>query len=322
MIKPSYRGIAAIGDPHLASRVPGFRKDEYPTVMLRKLDWCLKYARGEGLLPCLLGDVFHWPRDNANWLLGALFELIDQPVLAICGNHDCAENTLGDDDSLSVIAKSGRLLLVDERAPWRGTMNGRAVVIGGTSWGQRLPDQFELDTFQLDGPRRAAPGLVVWLVHADVSFPGYDAGHVEPRAIPGIDLVINGHIHRPLADVVAGATTWLNPGNIARVKRGDSTRECVPSLLRIDVDEHGWRAARVEVPHEPFEQVFHAEVIAEKIATDESAFVHGLAELMARRTETGAGLREFLQQNLAQFDDRVAHEIMTLADEVLQDANH
>jgi hypothetical protein len=47
--------------------------------------------------------------------------------------------------------------------------------------------------------------------------------------------------------------------------------------------------------------------------------VHGLAELVARRTESGAGLREFLQHNVTQFDERVAQEIMNLAEEVLRD---
>jgi DNA repair exonuclease SbcCD nuclease subunit len=342
MSKPIYQGLLAIGDPHLASRVPGFRKDEYPKTILGKLEWCLELARKEHLLPCLLGDVFHWPRDNANWLLGSILDLLQQEVLAISGNHDCAENSLTEDDSLSVIAKAGRLRLVDHTGPWRGAMNGRPVIVGGTSWGQPLPN--DGGTGQA-GTRRP---LVFWLLHEDVSFPGYDAGHIEPRSIPGIDAVINGHIHQPRDELIVGSTVWLNPGNIARVKRSDSTRDCVPSVLRIDIDApasgesgsrawfwhdadtrtdqpdrapHGWSSRRIQVPHEPFERVFHPQIAVEPIASNESAFVQGLAELVARRTESGAGLRQFLQQNLAQLDERVAHEIMTLAEEVLHDGH-
>jgi len=36
----TYAGLMFIGDPHLASRIPGFRKDDYPKVVLEKLDWC------------------------------------------------------------------------------------------------------------------------------------------------------------------------------------------------------------------------------------------------------------------------------------------
>lgn len=329
----AYRGLLAIGDPHVASRVPGFRKDDYPAAVLRKLRWCFDFARREQLLPCILGDLFHWPRDNANWLLGAMLELLEQAVgdtrseadergvcvLAIAGNHDCAENSLGEDDSLSVLAKSGRLRLVDrqgpQRGPWRGTLGGRPVVIGGTSWGQPLPDAYR------DGPTDATRPLVFWLTHHDVRLPGYDAGRFEPLAIPGIDVVINGHIHRPLEEVVAGGTRWINPGNITRIKRSDSNREHVPCVLRIDVDATSWSPSRVEVPHEPFEAVFHEEIVAPADAAHESVFVQGLAELVARRTASGEGLRTFLQQNVARFEDRVGSEIMNLAEEILSDVH-
>ena len=132
-----------------------------------------------------------------------------------------------------------------------------------------------------------------------------------------MDIVINGHIHRPLADVVQGRTTWLNPGNIARISRSDATRQRLPQALRIDVDADGWRQQFIEIPHQPFDDVFHAELLDESLPTNESSFVQGLAELMSRRTQSGAGLQEFLNQNLPQFDARVADEIRCLAQEML-----
>ena len=48
--------------------------------------------------PVLLGDLFHYPRDNANWLIVELLELFQGTILSIWGNHDCNENALGDDD--------------------------------------------------------------------------------------------------------------------------------------------------------------------------------------------------------------------------------
>lgn len=310
MADSTYCGLLAIGDPHLASRVPGFRKDDYPRAVLGKLRWCLDYAREQRLLPCLLGDLFHWPRDNANWLLGELLGLLTGETLGIWGNHDCTEVSLGVDDSLSVVVQGSRLRLLDETTPWSGTMNGRRVIVGGTPWGQRVPKSFE------SGDANAA--LVVWLTHHDILFPGYEeSGRFKPFEIPGIDVVINGHIHRPLTDVVQGQTTWLNPGNIARISRSDTTRQRVPHALRIDVDAAGWRQQFIEIPHQPFDDVFHAEVLDESLPTNESSFVQGLAELMSRRTQSGAGLQEFLNQNLPQFDPRVADEIRCLAQELL-----
>ena len=68
----SYRGLLFIGDPHLEGRQPGFRKDDFPNAILKKLQWCLDYARQHRLLPALLGDVFDKPRDNPTWMLGQL----------------------------------------------------------------------------------------------------------------------------------------------------------------------------------------------------------------------------------------------------------
>lgn len=129
----------------------------------------------------------------------------------------------------------------------------------------------------------------------------------------------NGHIHRRLEDAPRGGTLWVTPGNISRRNRGDATREHTPAVLRIDVTESGYVKQWVEVPHRPFEEVFHEEVIESASELGSSAFVAGLAELQSRRTDTGAGLMVFLDNNLGQFDDAVADEIRQLAREVTSD---
>ena len=311
--KSKYRGLLAIGDPHLEGRVPGFRKDDYPRAVLAKLRWCLRYAAGEHLLPMILGDLFQLPRNNPNWLLVELLEAFDQLVIGIYGNHDIHENSLADDDSISILVKAGRLRLLDDEHPYRALINGRRVVVGGTPWGRRIPGSFaDGELFADDEP------LVVWLTHHDVASPGLEGqACLEPRPLPGIDLVINGHIHRRAEPVRAGHTHWFTPGNIARRTRSDATREHVPSALRIDIAPDAWNATSVEVPHEPFESVFHTVVIdPEPEAPEASGFVTGLAELQARKTETGEGLVAFLERNLDQFEPDVAEEIRNLAREV------
>ena len=158
--------------------------------------------------------------------------------------------------------------------------------------------------------------IVIWLTHHDILIPGYDEGRIRPREIDGIDLVINGHIHRRLEDIQAGKTLWLTPGNISRRSRSDATREHVPAALQIDLSLDGYTLKYVEVPHRPFDEIFHEAVIEATGDTQASAFIAGLAELQARRTASGAGLMEFLQHNLNQFEPAVADEIMILASEV------
>jgi predicted phosphodiesterase len=317
-VSSDYNGLLCIGDPHLASRVPGFRKDDYPRAVLGKLTWALNYASQHRLLPAILGDLFHWPRDNANRLLVQLLELFEGTVLGIAGNHDCKENELGPDDALSVLSAAGRLRLLERSGPWHGQMMGRAVVVGGTAWGQQLPSRFDPSEI-ISGP--TVP-LVVWLTHHDVRFPGYeDAGRFVAEEIPGIDVVVNGHIHRQLADVVAGTTTWINPGNISRIRRSDADRSRRPSVLRINAQTEGWSREIVEVPCLPYEEVFHEEIVTSSVRVGESMFIRGLAELESLKTHGGTGLMAFLDQNLTQFGEKVAAEIRALAGEIYSDVN-
>ena len=166
-----------------------------------------------------------------------------------------------------------------------------------------------------------SPPLVVWLTHHDILIPGYDEGRIRPFAMKGVDLVINGHIHRRLADIVAGPTRWLTPGNISRRSRSDATRDHVPSVLRIDVSPANYAMQYVEVPHRPFDEVFHEQILDAPQERGASAFVTGLAELQARRTASGAGLAEFLAQTVTQFSTAVAAEIMQLQAEVSCDGD-
>jgi DNA repair exonuclease SbcCD nuclease subunit len=306
--------VLFIGDPHLEARQPGFRRDDYPTVILEKLEWCLNYAVEHRLLPALLGDIFDKPRDNATWMIARLFDMLSGvECIGIYGNHDCAEPELTDNDSLMLLFKAGRIRRVSEAEPWRGRMAGRPVVIGGASYREPLPDRL---------PEEAPDPspLGIWLSHHDVIAPGYEEqGRLQPREIPGVDLVVNGHIHRELGTVDAGATKWVTPGNISRRTRSDAVRDHVPQVLRLDVTEDGWELKRITVPHAPFEEVFHPMVAEEEAGVSASAFVSGLAELQARRTDRGAGLLEFLEKNLDQFEEPVAEEIRVLAREVTQD---
>lgn len=308
----AYTGLLVIGDPHLEGRTPGFRKDDYPHVILDKLEWGLRYAQTHRLLPAILGDLFDKPRDNPTWMLGSLIDLLTGiECIGLYGNHDCAEPELCDHDSLSLLVKAGRIQLLDGR-PWRGLMNGRSVIVGGSSYRQQFPDR--VDTSSGEGD---TPPLVFWLAHHDLIVPGYEEqGRIQPREIEGIDLVINGHIHRRLQDVQTGRTLWMTPGNISRRSRSDATKDHIPSVLRIDITDAGYTRQFVEVPHQPFDEVFHSILIDTSTDGPASAFVAGLAELQARRTESGAGLVAFLEKNLSQFEQPVANEIMALAQEV------
>ncbi len=336
-------GLVFIGYPHLEARVPGFRSDNYPEVILNKFRWCLDYAKANRLQPFLLGDLFQLPQDNPNWLLSGILDCIDEPLPAIYGNHDVRENFLKANDSINILFRSGHLHLLSEGSVWRGLVGNEQVVVGGTVWGIKLPKSVELSGVPAD--------LVVWLTHHDILIPGYEeAGRIRPHSIPGIDVVVNGHIHRRLGTVVKEHTHWFTPGNISRRSRSDASKEHVPSVFQLrpvrkgeslvgvpssDSDCIGpdrpqrlivrlangnqWLAEWITVPHQPFDQVFHAQVSNDDDTEEDSGsgFIAELKELTARRTETGTGLLEYLQTNLDNYEDAVAAEVRRLAEEVI-----
>ncbi len=313
----AYVGVLFIGDPHLESRQPEFRKDDYPAVILNKLRWCLDYAARERLLPAILGDLFDKPRDNPNWIIVAMLEMFHgREVIGVYGNHDCTNPQLDHHDSLSVIVKSGRLRIVDATSPWIGQMNCRSVVIGGSSYRQALPQKLNLASYFRS--KEATAPLAAWMTHHDLKFPGYDAGRINPVAIEGLELVVNGHIHTRGQPITVGKTQWWNPGNISRRKRSDATKGAVPSALRMDATVLGWRGSYVEIPHAPYQEIFHESVSDPQSPIAQSQFITGLADLQARRTASGAGLKEFLAKNLSQFPAEVAGEINKLVEQIQQ----
>ncbi len=314
MSDSQYTGLLIIGDPHLEGRQPGFRKDDYPNVILDKLEWSLDYARTHNLLPAILGDLFDKPRDNPTWMIGRLIEILQGEILSIYGNHDVHyQPELTNDDTLSLLVKAGCLRIVSAESLWSGMMNSRTVIVGGSSYRQKIPKQF--DTAEYSKKNETDP-FVVWLTHHDILIPGYDEGRIKPVEIEGVDLLVNGHIHRRLETVTKGNTDWLTPGNISRRSRSDATKEHVPSVLRIDIESSSVERSYVEIPHQSFDVVFHDAIIDSAAKIESSAFVAGLSELQARKTNSGAGLTEFLRKNVDQFEPKIIEEIWKLAEEV------
>ena len=121
---------------------------------------------------------------------------------------------------------------------------------------------------------------------------------------------------------MAGKTTWINPGNISRRSRSEANQVHIPKALHVQVSDVGLKFEDVVVPHKPFDEVFHEAMVPTEQEQGASAFISGLKELTNRRTDSGAGLKEFLHENVGQFEDDVAEQILNLAKEItLEDIN-
>ena len=217
-----YAGLLFIGDPHVAASPPGFRLDDYAQAILGKLAAALDMAREHNFLPILLGDLFHLPRNNPNALLVALIELFrsSRPFVLV-GNHDKHEARLTRDVSLAVIEAAQAIRLIDRAGPVCSLMvAGSRVFLGASPDWTPLPKQVD----------RGDHDAVIWLSHHDLGFPGYDGARVQLREIPGVDMVVNGHLHTPRPPKQCGSTVWFNPGGIARLTLSPYSRDLTPSV--------------------------------------------------------------------------------------------
>lgn len=312
LVPEEFSGILFVGDPHVAATPPGHRLDDYLETVLRKLRFSLDEARRRHCAPVILGDLFHVPRNNPNHLLVALMELFrDLRPWVLVGNHDKHEARFTRDVSLAVLGAAGVVRILDRPGPAASLrVAGLRVLLGAS------PDWTAL-------PREVSRGdhhTVVWVTHHDLQFPDYDNGRFPLREIPGVDFLVNGHIHTPKPPQRVGGTLWLNPGSLVRLTRSPITRSVEPGLLvwRPGVDE----LERLTVPHEPFDEVFPPLKEEDDGDTagvmDESLFIKGLENLALRRTTEGVGLRAFLDANL-DASDPVDQIIRQLYEEVMKD---
>ncbi|MDD3313638.1 metallophosphoesterase [Pseudodesulfovibrio sp.] len=289
-------GLFLVADPHLADNPPGQRLDGYLDQIMGKLAACLGRADELGMVPVLLGDLFHWPRDNSNKMLVELMRLFGgregcRRVRALVGNHDKYQSRFTDDVSIAVLETAGVLTLMKEDGPQfvLETPQGRALVCASPD-GAPLPKGYE----RAEGD----PETVVWLTHHNIRFPEFLERAYAIKELPGIDWVINGHIHRPQQTVANGQTTWANPGNVTRLTftRRSMVREPAAAIWTPGCAE----LEKWVVPFLPFDQVFPDQDLPpeEQETEGDSSFIKGLERLAWRRTHEGTGLKQFLEQNL------------------------
>jgi len=290
-------GLFFMADPHLADTPPGQRLDGYLDQIMTKIEACLDRADELGMVPVFLGDLFHWPRDNSNKMLVELIRLFgsrigNRKVWALVGNHDKYQSRFSEDISIAVLEIAGVLNLMKEDGPqFILEANEERVLVCASPDGTPLPKSYD----RQDGD----PETVIWLTHHNIQFPEFIDRAYSIKELPGIDWLVNGHIHRPQPTITKGQTTWANPGNLTRLTFTHRSKEREPAAAI-------WTPGCEElekwvVPFESFDVVFPDQelpVEEEMEADSESEFITGLERLAWQRTHEGTGLKQFLEVNL------------------------
>ncbi len=227
------RGLLFIGDPHIASYTPGRRLDaSYLDTVLGKLAQAGEIAKERRLWPVCPGDLFESRHDTDITMLVRTTRVLRQfwqRMTSTPGNHDKAEMRLSEGEAMSLLAESGTLEVIHESRLWAileledESGGHKRLGVGFTPYGHPLPGSLA-EVAGLDddtSPQQALAAIgadaVVWITHADLAFDGVYPGAKELFNIPGIETVINGHMHGQSIPILVGGTAWHNPGNITRM---------------------------------------------------------------------------------------------------------
>lgn len=203
-----FAGILWIGDPHVFSRRPGRRKDDYLSSVLGKLEACAEQANQDGLQAVITGDLLHRNDDNELGMLSRLMrtlQMFKHAPFVIEGNHDKANARVGDADTLGLLALAGSVRLISEPGSFfRGRVGGHDVELFAAPYGALLPTKLE-----------STAEFALLVSHHDLAIGGQTyPGCVPLHEIEGCVLWVNGHMHKTYPPVPMGQTMVWNPGNI------------------------------------------------------------------------------------------------------------
>ena len=217
-------GFLFIGDPHISSRKPGRRVENEFTIIdvtVDKLDQAIDIANANNWVPLILGDLFDKSKDSKARLMTLLFKTLRKarhPVFCLPGNHDMLATDVTDDTALAAVEAAGVIHLLHTSNAIGATFRfGQArVALGSTLHG----DPILTNATGLSGTEGV--DTVVWLTHHDIAFEGAYPGSLAPHPIEGVQLLVNGHMHRTQPSILQGDTWWVNPGNIFRQTIADA----------------------------------------------------------------------------------------------------
>jgi hypothetical protein len=308
MVSPT--GGLFIGDPHVSSVKPGKLTDDFLSAVLSKLSQAATLCCQKRLIPVVLGDLIHRDAENSNFLRSKLtLALKEFPCipLEVNGNHGKHSTISVPEDIEFDLNAAGTLELMDEAEQVREwQIDGKTVRLLCAPYGTALPESVpvEQDVFN------------ILVSHHDLAFQGAYPGAQVMAEIPGLDMLVNGHMHGTAPTVRLGKTAFFCPGNISRLSTDTKNHkpavwewqpafgqelkphylECIADCFDLAgklVAPSGTQAAIAELVASEFAQILKAEA-GDNAKTDEAAFLaDDLAAVMAD-LETSAAVRELL----------------------------
>ena len=246
--------ITFIGDIHLFHIAPSSRRDDYPSIVLEKIEKVGEYSPSD--IYICTGDICHKPvlPDKYKNRIIPAFNSLGKPVFSIIGNHDVPNYNLQriDSVSLGVLFESGVLSHLEVI---KFKVGSKKYCIIGCDYGEDVPEPL--------------PGYTNILVaHAFYSSTVINTDEVklQDEDLKGYEHVVLGHDHAKYEPFLNKyGTTIHRPGSLTRGTCHSYNLSREISVLKMTFGEDGVNAEFVTIPSSEVKSAFKRKVFDDKI---------------------------------------------------------
>ncbi len=236
-----------LGDPHLSSRTPRSRIDDYAETCKRKFAYVCQRAADEGAILLLAGDVFHTPVQVTSFV-NAVIRIVRKSgvkVFTLAGNHDVVNYNFSkvSDTSLGSLIVSGTVPLL------------RRVKVG--KW-QIVAHDYGDDFISIE-PTDDHPYLIV-ASHSFYASPHPDKMNLEQWEVEesGASILLLGHDHTQYPVHSVEGTHIVRPGSMTRATSHTCNYSRTPAYARVEFDTASgeFEISYEQIPHLPATDVY------------------------------------------------------------------
>jgi len=236
--------ILFIGDLHLKCTSPISRCDDYPSAILKKLEYlsnCVSIEKCNTFV--LLGDVFDSPVTSLPYLAQVIntFKKIQDmgiTVYTIVGNHDIKNNRMDSLEStaLGILISTGYLKLAPSSLEIENTV-------------------FKFYNYPEEIESKKSDKYEVCVAHRYYDFGlAWDSLHEDDLEKLNYDAMILGHYHVPCDTVTIHNTVLYRPGSLSRSTSEPYNKLRTPHALVFNCVNH--KANYIEVQCSPGSDIF------------------------------------------------------------------
>lgn len=257
-------------DEHLADLAPGFRKDDYRSAILSKLEWQGGLARkfkADGVLRG--GDFFHTKAANKTTMAtlaqaSSIHRQYPCPTYAIAGNHDLSHNNIETipKQPLGVVLESGVFYPLMEEIFLAGSLKVRVVGVGYTV-------DLDYDGLRELVQKKDDDCYTIAVVHALAAYAPeeriqsffceriFDYRDLVFKGCP--DAYILGHYHKDQGIVDHCGVKFVNLGAVSRGALSFENIERRPKVGLITCNSQGINIESHEIPCADASSIFDFE---------------------------------------------------------------